>query len=118
MAIKFKASDYTLAAIRKRLDEAKKMPCKNAHKHTPQPEGYVEWHEWAIRTLKLYRQVKCRGCGLYKIWVKKTSPHSGSKKLAGAGNGGVRAAKGGSSSGKIERGPVKRADAFLARRSE
>lgn len=43
--------------------------CKD---HTPdQPNLYLAWHEWANRMSKTHRQVKCRECGLYKIWVPK-----------------------------------------------
>lgn len=43
------------------------MTCK----HTPSPEGYVEWHSWAERKAKTHKQVKCKSCGLYEIWSKK-----------------------------------------------
>lgn len=37
--------------------------------HTPSPDGYLAWHEWAEKKSKTHRQIKCEGCGLYKIWV-------------------------------------------------
>jgi hypothetical protein len=37
--------------------------------HTPCPEGYVNWHEWAEAMSKTHRQIPCPGCGLYYIWV-------------------------------------------------
>jgi hypothetical protein len=39
--------------------------------HTPCPEGYLEWHSWAKRMAKTHRQVRCPGCGLWKVWVLK-----------------------------------------------
>jgi len=39
--------------------------------HTPCPEGYLAWHEWAEKKAKTHRQVKCKGCGLYALWVPK-----------------------------------------------
>lgn len=118
--VKLKASDYTRAAIRKRLDEeVKAPPCKNAKAHTPSPDGYVAWHEWAARMLKTHRQTKCRGCGLYKVWVKKTSRSSGGKSSPNRSGDGAPSVKGGSlPAEKTElNGSVKRADAALARRS-
>jgi len=45
--------------------------CPEAHLHTKCPEGYAAWHEWTGRMGKTHKQIKCTGCGLYKIWVKK-----------------------------------------------
>ncbi len=44
------------------------QPCDN---HTYGPTGYIGWHDWAERKSKTHKQLKCKGCGLYKIWVKK-----------------------------------------------
>jgi len=49
-------------------DEQLKDPCAA---HTPQPTGYLEWHEWADKKAKTHRQVRCPGCGLFQIWVRK-----------------------------------------------
>lgn len=45
-----------------------KDACKN---HTPHPEGFTSWHMWAEQKSKTHKQVKCHGCGLLKVWVKK-----------------------------------------------
>ncbi len=45
------------------------MSCPNAH--TPQPEGYLDWHSWAAQASKKHRQIQCLGCGLYAVWVSK-----------------------------------------------
>jgi hypothetical protein len=39
--------------------------------HTPCPEGYLQWHEWAKKKSKTHRQIKCNACGLYAIWIPK-----------------------------------------------
>lgn len=39
--------------------------------HTPQPEGYREWHAWAERMSKTHRQVQCPNCGKWSIWLPK-----------------------------------------------
>lgn len=44
---------------------------KTCKDHTPCPEGYIAWHEWAEKKSKTHKQVKCEGCGLFKIWIKK-----------------------------------------------
>lgn len=51
--------------------ERKKMNCSNRSKHTPCPEGYLEWFAWAEKKSKTHRQIVCPGCGLYAIWVPK-----------------------------------------------
>jgi hypothetical protein len=43
-------------------------PCAD---HTEGPEGYNHWHDWAARMGQTHRQLRCAGCGLYKIWVRK-----------------------------------------------
>jgi len=43
-------------------------PCPNVIDHTPCPSGYIQWHEWAAKISKTHRNLKCAGCGLYKIW--------------------------------------------------
>jgi len=47
--------------------------CLNEKKHTLTPIGYFEWHEWADKKGKKHHQVKCKGCGLYKIWVRTSN---------------------------------------------
>ena len=39
--------------------------------HTPQPDGYGEWHEWARMAAKTHSQVRCPHCGCWKIWLPK-----------------------------------------------
>ena len=46
--------------------------CPEAENHTPCPEGYVARSDWAQAMMKAHRQIKCPGCGLYKIWGSKT----------------------------------------------
>lgn len=43
--------------------------CRRAH--TPQPEGYLAWHEWAEKKSRRHYQVRCPHCGLYKVWRRK-----------------------------------------------
>ncbi len=47
---------------------AKGRACPNFEDHTPQPEGYIQWHSWAEAMTKTHRQSKCKGCGKYSIW--------------------------------------------------
>jgi hypothetical protein len=39
--------------------------------HTPCPEGYLQWHEWARQASKTHAQVKCERCGLWAVWLPK-----------------------------------------------
>jgi len=41
--------------------------CPNESAHTPCPELYMQWHAWAKRMSKTHSQVKCNGCGRFKI---------------------------------------------------
>ena len=43
--------------------------CPNVMNHSLCPLGYSDWHDWAEKMSASYDQVKCPGCGLYKIWV-------------------------------------------------
>lgn len=45
--------------------------CPNKAQHTPQPDGYLEWHDWAEGMAKTHRQIQCDGCKLWAIWVLK-----------------------------------------------
>lgn len=46
--------------------------CPNKKKHTKgQPEGYLEWQDWAAKKDLTHKQIKCDGCGLFVIWVKR-----------------------------------------------
>lgn len=53
------------------MARAKTSECPNGTEHTPQPRGYLEWHEWAEEKSKTHLQEKCPGCGLYEIWVPR-----------------------------------------------
>lgn len=39
--------------------------------HTPQPEQYATWHEWARKASKTHAQVRCPGCGKWTVWLPK-----------------------------------------------
>lgn len=56
--------------------------CENWEKHTVAPSGYTQWHFWAEKKSKTHMQVKCAGCGLYKIWVRSRAPSSKKKTKA------------------------------------
>lgn len=43
-------------------------PCDD---HNEGPSGYLDWHEWAKRMGRTHHQLRCAGCGLYKIWIAK-----------------------------------------------
>ena len=49
------------------------IECSSVEKHTPCPEGFIDWHDWAKKMGKTHVQVKCDGCGLYTIWVERTT---------------------------------------------
>lgn len=52
-----------------------KDKCPNAAKHTPCPDGYMEWQEWAHRMHSGgAKQGLCPGCGLYAIWTAPRKP--------------------------------------------
>lgn len=46
--------------------------CLDADRHTPQPPGYLAWHEWAEGMAETHEQVRCPGCALWTIWEPKT----------------------------------------------
>jgi len=48
----------------------KPKPCPNEKKHTKCPDG-LSWNAWAAKKSKTHRQIKCGGCGLFKIWIPK-----------------------------------------------
>lgn len=50
------------------LEMPEPKDCPKAALHTPQPVGYVEWHNWAQQMTKGFKQKKCPGCGLLNIW--------------------------------------------------
>lgn len=50
-----------------------KKESKCASPHTPCPEDYLSWHEWAEQKTKTHRQIKCPECGRLSIWVLKAT---------------------------------------------
>lgn len=42
--------------------------------HTPQPEDYLQWHDWAEHMAKTHDQRECPHCGKWAIWVEKAQP--------------------------------------------
>jgi len=44
-------------------------PCPDKVKHTPCPEDYLGWHNWAEQMHKTHYQARCPGCGLHAIWL-------------------------------------------------
>lgn len=46
--------------------------CPKASQHTPNPSGYIDWCNWADEMSKTHKQIRCDGCGLWSIWVKRT----------------------------------------------
>src|SRR5215213_8397545 len=45
--------------------------CPNKESHTPMPTGYLAWHELVYKMKRTHRQIKCPGCGLFKILIPK-----------------------------------------------
>lgn len=44
---------------------------ENCVRHTRQPAGYQAWHAWAEQMSGKHEQVRCPGCGLFNVWVRK-----------------------------------------------
>lgn len=42
--------------------------CPNIEDHMPCPDGYIQWHAWAVEMNKTHKQRQCQGCGLWAIW--------------------------------------------------
>jgi hypothetical protein len=42
-----------------------------AQTHTPCPDGYLDWHEWAEKKSRTHTQEKCPHCGLWAVWKRK-----------------------------------------------
>lgn len=51
--------------------------CPDRKHHTEQPDSldhdYLAWHAWALKMSKTHEQIKCKGCGLWAIWVPKSA---------------------------------------------
>lgn len=47
------------------------MPCPNIANHTPHPEWYVNYMIRADEMIKTHKQIRCKDCNLYKIWIKR-----------------------------------------------
>lgn len=45
-------------------------PCPNQAEHTT-PDPSLGLMEWASKMARTHDQVKCAGCGLYRIWVRR-----------------------------------------------
>lgn len=41
--------------------------------HTPAPQGYIEWSNWAAKMMRSHSQHKCPECGKLAIWKRKKS---------------------------------------------
>ena len=49
-------------------------PCSTPEAHTVCPEDYLAWHAWAEKMGETHHQIRCRGCGLFRVWVPKERP--------------------------------------------
>jgi len=49
-----------------------KEACPERAQHTPEPDGYLQWHAWAREMGRTHDQRRCPGCGLYAIWVRRS----------------------------------------------
>jgi hypothetical protein len=50
--------------------------CPDAAKlHTPCPDGYAAWFEWAEKKQVTHDQVTCPTCGFYAVWIRKKGRH-------------------------------------------
>ena len=43
--------------------------CSCESSHTPCPFGYVDWFDWAAEMSKTHKQIRCRGCGKFSVWI-------------------------------------------------
>lgn len=48
-----------------------KNNCPNKNNHTPCPDGYLQWHEWAQEHSRRHKQIRCPGCDLLTIWIRR-----------------------------------------------
>ena len=63
------ADAHVIARILHFRDNPKLCPIYEYH--TDGPEGYMEWFRWADQMQQTHKQVRCPGCGLYAIWVRR-----------------------------------------------
>lgn len=42
--------------------------CPKRHLHAPAPDGYIARQEWFSKMALTHRQLRCPGCGLWKVW--------------------------------------------------
>ncbi len=45
--------------------------CAYVEDHTPCPQGYLQWFAWAAKMARTHKQVRCGGCGRFKVWVPR-----------------------------------------------
>jgi hypothetical protein len=45
--------------------------CPQHELHTPQPNGYIQCHDWAEEMSKTHKQIMCDGCDRLLIWIEK-----------------------------------------------
>lgn len=62
-----------ICGLETRLVRDTTSDCPERSRHTPAPEGYTEWFEWAEKKARTYDQVQCPGCGLFKIWRRRAA---------------------------------------------
>lgn len=55
--------------------QSKEERCPNRANHTPCPDGYSAWHEWAIQMELTHTQELCPYCDLWVIWKPKETNH-------------------------------------------
>jgi len=76
-------SDAQQAEIPQRIkvvkDEIVPLYPDECEPHTPDPDGYLQWHAWAERMAATHVQRQCKGCGLWAIWEPKADTGSPSE---------------------------------------
>lgn len=50
---------------------AKPLEDSTCADHTPSPDGYQAWHEWAEKMSKTHRARRCAECEYWSIWEPK-----------------------------------------------
>lgn len=49
----------------------KSSDCPDVANHTPVPDGYVEYADWADEHRETHVQRQCPTCGFWSIWTPK-----------------------------------------------